>query len=150
MGRLYHDAKKTAENFGDPASAAFLAGDEYLAKPSMRLQRHLVSEGFKPYWTSLPGQVASQAGLAAPLWVRSALSFSSRWRTHVSSSRSSATTRMNLGIPKTGEFDLAEFIGKAYGVGDFENIWTVEGLGHVYSQRTWILQHNVSEMHRAF
>jgi len=32
MGRLYHDAKKTAENFGDPASAAFLAGDEYLAK----------------------------------------------------------------------------------------------------------------------
>src|SRR5262249_15063103 len=50
-----------------------------------------------------------------------------------------------IGIPKSGEFDLLHFLDKAYGVGDFEAIWTVEGLGHVYSQRTWILKHNISE-----
>jgi hypothetical protein len=33
----------------------------------------------------------------------------------------------------------------AYSVGDFENIWVVEGLGHVYSQRTWQLKWNMSE-----
>jgi len=42
-----------------------------------------------------------------------------------------------LGIPTSGAFDLAYFMDKAYGVGDFENIWCVEGLGHVYSQRSW-------------
>ena len=58
-GRLYHSAKKTAENFGDPASAAFLAGDEYLAK-TIDAMFNLISapRGFLPYWTSLPGQVA--------------------------------------------------------------------------------------------
>ena len=34
---------------------------------------------------------------------------------------------------------------KAYGIGDFENIWTVEGLGHVYSQRVWKLKWDCSE-----
>jgi len=65
-GRLYHDAKKTSEKFGDPASAAFLAGDEYLSK-AVDAVFNVVSSprGFRPYWTSLPGQVASQAGLAA-------------------------------------------------------------------------------------
>ena len=30
--------------------------------------------------------------------------------------------------------DLSLFMDKAYAVGDFEAIWTVEGLGHVYSR----------------
>ncbi len=145
-GRLYHDAKKTSEKFGDPASAAFLAGDEYLSK-AVDAVFNVVSSprGFRPYWTSLPGQVASQAGLAAAtLGSQRAL-----FQQQMENTRFIFTLVRNnqdeLGIPKTGEFDLAEFIGKAYGVGDFENIWTVEGLGHVYSQRTWILRHNVSE-----
>src|SRR5712692_6274970 len=29
-GRLYHETKKTAETFGDPAAVAFIALDEYL------------------------------------------------------------------------------------------------------------------------
>ena len=145
-GRLYHDAKKTAENFGDPASAAFLAGDEYLSKAIDAIFNVIAApRGFRPYWTSLPGQVASQAGLAAAtLGSQRAL-----FQQQMENTRFIFTLVRNnqdeLGIPKSGTFDLAVFIGKAYGVGDFENIWTVEGLGHVYSQRTWILQHNVSE-----
>jgi hypothetical protein len=50
-----------------------------------------------------------------------------------------------LGIPKEGQFDLSTFIRKAYGIGAFENIWSVEGLGHVYSQRTWQLKWNASD-----
>ena len=34
---------------------------------------------------------------------------------------------------------------KAYGIGDFENIWSVEGLGHVYCQRVWKDKWNCSE-----
>jgi hypothetical protein len=50
-----------------------------------------------------------------------------------------------LGIPERGEFDLASFVEKAYSVGEFESIWTVEGLGHVYSQRTWQLNWDASD-----
>lgn len=50
-----------------------------------------------------------------------------------------------LGIPKSGMFDLAFFMEKAYGIGDFKNIRSVEGLGHVYCQRVWDLQWNCSE-----
>ena len=50
-----------------------------------------------------------------------------------------------IGIPKTGRIRSCSYMGKAYGIGDFENIWSVEGLGHVYSQRIWHLKWNTSE-----
>jgi hypothetical protein len=49
-----------------------------------------------------------------------------------------------LGIPNTGEFDLAAMLERAYGIGAFENIWSVEGLGHVYTQRTWAMKWNAA------
>ncbi len=145
-GRLYHNAKKTSEEFGDPASAAFLAGDEYLSKV-VDAVFNVVSpaKGYKPYWTSLPGQVVSQATLAAAtIGTQRAL-----FQQQMENTRFIFMLVRNnpeaMGIPKTGEIDLDKFIAKAYSFGDFENIWTVEGLGHVYSQRTWILKHNASE-----
>src|SRR5262245_45900780 len=65
-GKLYHSTKKTAEKFGDPAAVAFIAGDEYLSK-AVDAVFNLVSpgRGYRPYWTNLPGQVATQGGLAA-------------------------------------------------------------------------------------
>jgi len=145
-GRLYFETKKTVEKFGDPAAAGFIALDEYLSKDvdifANLLGRH---RGYRPYWTNLPGQIASQASLtAAALGPDSAI--------HTQQAKNTRyiflLVRNNpeaIGIPKSGEFDLAHFMDKAYGIGDYENIWSVEGLGHVYSQRTWILKHNVSE-----
>jgi hypothetical protein len=145
-GRLYHSAKKTAEDFGDPAAAAFLAGDEYLSK-AVDAAFNVVSSprGFRPYWFSLPGQVVTQAGLAAATVGPQRALFQQQMENTRFIFTLVRNNQEEIGIPKTGEFDLAEFVGKAYGVGDFESIWTVEGLGHVYSQRTWILKHNASE-----
>ncbi len=145
-GKLYHSTKKTMEKFGDPAAVAFLAGDEYISK-GVDAVFNLVSKprGFLPYWGNLPGQIATQAGLAgAAIGPNSSLYAQQANNT----SFIFVLVRNNpeeIGIPQSGEFDLAYFIDKAYSVGEFENIWCVEGLGHVYAQRTWILKHNVSE-----
>jgi hypothetical protein len=50
-----------------------------------------------------------------------------------------------LGVPQTGPVDLSVYMPKAYGIGQFENIWSVEGLGHVYSQRVWKEKWDLSE-----
>lgn len=145
-GQLYHSTKKTAEKFGDPAAVAFIAGDEYLHK-AIDAVFNVVSKprGFRPYWTDLAGQAVTQAGLAAAaVGPQSSLYMQQAHNTRYIF----VLVRNNpeeIGIPKSGEFDLAHYMEKAYGIGDFENIWSVEGLGHVYSQRTWILKHNVSE-----
>lgn len=145
-GKLYHSTKKTAEKFGDPAAVAFIAGDEYISK-AVDVVFNVISkpQGFRPYWSNLPGQVATQAGLAgAAVGPNSSLYTQQAHNTRYIF----VLVRNNpeeIGIPKSGEFDLAYFMDKAYGIGDYENIWSVEGLGHVYSQRTWILKHNVSE-----
>lgn len=145
-GKLYHSTKKTAEKLGDPAAVAFIAGDEYISK-AIDVVFNVVSKpkGFLPYWGNLPGQIATQAGLAgAAIGPNSSLYTQQAHNTRYIF----VLVRNNpeeIGIPKSGEFDLAYFMDKAYGIGDFENIWSVEGLGHVYSQRTWILKHNVSE-----
>ncbi|HEU5020672.1 MAG TPA: hypothetical protein VFT60_02240 [Bryobacteraceae bacterium] len=145
-GELYFRTKKTAEKFGDPAAVAFIACDEYLSK-AVDVAFNLVSKpkGFLPYWKNLPGQVATQLGLVgAAVGPQSSLYTQQAKNTRYIF----VLVRNNpeqLGIPKTGEFDLSVFMDRAYAVGDFEAIWTVEGLGHVYSQRTWILKHNVSE-----
>ena len=145
-GKLYFDTKRTAEKFGDPAAVAFIALDEYLSKAVDVVANVIGSpRGYKPYWTNLPSQVTTQAGLAAAtLGPQSDLYTQQAKNTRYIF----VLVRNNpeeIGIPKSGEFDLAHFMEKAYGIGDYENIWSVEGLGHVYSQRTWILKHNVSE-----
>jgi hypothetical protein len=145
-GKLYFDTKRRVEKFGDPAAASFIALDEYLSK-NVDFVFNLFSshKGYKPYWTSLPGQLVDQAKLAAAtLGPQSAIHL----RQAQNTSYIFKLVRNNpekLGIPKSGEFDLAYFMDLAYGIGDYENIWSVEGLGHVYCQRTWILKHNVSE-----
>lgn len=145
-GKLYTSTKKTVEKFGDPAAVAFIAMDEYISK-AVDVVANVIGQprGFKPYWTKLPSQVATQADLAvATVGPQSALYTQQAKNTRYIF----VLVRNNpeeIGIPKSGEFDLAYFMDKAYGIGDFENIWSVEGLGHVYSQRQWILKHNVSE-----
>ena len=145
-GQLYLNTRRTVEKFGDPAAASFIALDEYLSK-NVDFFFNFVSSGigFKPYWSKLPGRVFDQAKLAAS-------AIGPDRDIHV---RQAENTRYiftlvrnnpeKLGIPKHGEFDLAYYMDKAYDVGDFENIWTVEGLGHVYSQRTWIIKFNAGD-----
>ena len=146
-GQLYFKTKRTVEKFGDPAAVTFIAMDEYMSK-MVDSVANVVSHprGFRSYWTDLPGQVLDQASLAVAATVGSE---SSLYMRQAKNTRYIFTLVRNnpdeIGIPKTGEFDLAHYMDKAYGIGDFENIWSVEGLGHVYSQRTWILKHNVSE-----
>jgi hypothetical protein len=145
-GQLYFSTKKTAEKFGDPAAVAFIAMDEYLSK-AVDVVANVISppRGYRPFWSQLPSQVVTQAGLAAATVGPNSELYTQQAKNTRYIFVLVRNNPEEIGIPKSGEFDLAYFMDKAYGIGDFENIWSVEGLGHVYSQRTWILKHNVSE-----
>lgn len=135
---LYKKTKETAEKFGDPAAVAFIAGDEYQAKAVDFVFDILSPAGLTPgRWFKALGHLASQGTLAVnALSVQQAL-----YARQAQNTRYIFTLVRNnpekLGIPKSGPFDLGAFMQRAYSVGDFENIWVVEGLGHVYTQRTW-------------
>jgi hypothetical protein len=134
---LYKKTKETAEKFGDPAAVAFIAGDEYQSKAVDFVFGLLSPSRLSPvYWSKIVGRLASQGKMAVEALGDQTL-FAKQAK---NTSDIFALVRNNpekLGIPKSGAFDLAVFMDKAYGIGDFENIWTVEGLGHVYAQRTW-------------
>jgi len=135
---LYKKTKETAQEFGDPAAVAFIAGDEYQSKAVDFVFDLLSPSSLSPgYWFKVVTHLASQGVLA----VDALGPHQSLFAKQAQNTRYIFTLVRNnpekLGIPKSGVFDLAFFMDKAYGIGDFENIWSVEGLGHVYSQRTW-------------
>jgi hypothetical protein len=142
-GQLYKKTKKTVEQFGDPAAVLFIALDEYQSK-EVDMFFDLFALRSR-YWSKLPRHIMEQGSLAmAAVGPQREL-----YAQQAKNTRYIFTLVRNnpekIGIPKQGEFDLAHFLDKAYGIGDFENIWSVEGLGHVYSQRTWHLKWNTSE-----
>lgn len=146
-GQLYRSAKRTVDKFGDPAAVMFIAGDEYQTKAIDMVFDVLTLKALSPsYWVKATDHLVTQAKLAADATIGSQEALHGK---QAKNTRYVFTLVRNnpekIGIPKTGEFDLAEFMDKAYGVGDFESIWTVEGLGHVYSQRTWHLKWDCSE-----
>ncbi|MFN0167578.1 MAG: hypothetical protein ACKV22_14205 [Bryobacteraceae bacterium] len=135
---LYKKTKETAEKFGDPAAVAFIAGDEYQSKAVDFVFDLLSPSSLSPsYWSKVISRLASQGSLA----VDALIVQQSLYAKQMQNTREIFTLVRNnsekLGIPKSGTFDLAYYMDKAYVKGKFENIWTVEGLGHVYSQRTW-------------
>jgi hypothetical protein len=138
-GTLYKQTKKTVEKFGDPAAVVFIAADEYQSKVIDLLTLKSGS------WGKLPAEMMDQSSLA----LAAIGSQRDLYAQQAKNTRYIFTLVRNnpekIGIPKTGEFDLDLFMDKAYGIGDFENIWSVEGLGHVYSQRTWDMKWNMSE-----
>jgi hypothetical protein len=142
-GHLYKKTRKTIEQFGDPAAVAFIALDEYTSK-----EVDMFFDLFElrsRYWRKFPRHLMEQGSLAlAAIGPQRDL-----YAQQAKNTRYIFTLVRNnpekIGIPKTGEFDLEYFLHKAYGIGDFENIWSVEGLGHVYSQRTWFMKWNTSE-----
>ena len=113
-------------------------GDEYQSKAVSGLAGILTGKAINPrYWQRMRAHATHQARLAlsatrpksASMYLRQA-----RNTRHIFTLvRNNANI---LGIPDEGEFDLGSFLKKAYDVGDFESIWTDEGLGHVYAQRT--------------
>ncbi len=140
---LYRKTKKTMERFGDPAAVLFIIGDEYQSKV-VDLFFDILTLNPR-YWSKLPRHVAEQSSLAfAAVGPQRAL-----YVQQAKNTRYIFTLVRNnpekLGIPRTGEFDLMLYLNRAYAVGDFESIWTVEGLGHVYSQRMWNVKWNMSE-----
>ena len=146
-GYLYRSTKRTVEKFGDPAAVMFIAGDEYQSKAMDIMFDVLTLKALKPsYWVKLTDHLLTQGKLAADATIGKEEALYSQ---QAKNTRYIFTLVRNnpekLGIPKSGEFDLAHYMDKAYGVGDFEAIWTVEGLGHVYSQRTWQLKWDCSE-----
>jgi hypothetical protein len=146
-GHLYRGTRHTAEKFGDPAAVVFIAAEEYQNKAIDFAFDMMSPKALNPVpWLKSAGRVFRQGALAADA------AFADEDSIHGQQAKNTryvfTLVRNNperLGIPKTGEFDLMEYVEKAYGITDFENIWTVEGLGHVYSQRTWELKWNCSE-----
>jgi hypothetical protein len=146
-GQLYRSTKRTVEKFGDPAAVVFIAGSEYQAKAMDMVFDMFSTKAFDPsHWLKMTERFFTQGKLAADATIGKDEALYSQ---QAKNTRYVFTLVRNnpekLGIPKSGEFDLGVYMDKAYGVGDFENIWTVEGLGHVYSQRTWHLKWDCSE-----
>jgi hypothetical protein len=142
-GYLYKKTKHTVERFGDPAAVVFIAADEYQSK-AVDMFFDVFTLNTR-YWGKLARHAKEQSSLTfAALGPQREL-----YAQQAKNTRYIFTLVRNnpekIGIPKTGEFDLDLFMSRAYGIGDFENIWSVEGLGHVYSQRTWFLKWNMSE-----
>ena len=140
---IYKKTRHTMEQFGDPAAVAYIALSEYQSK-AIDMFFDIFTLRSR-YWGKLPQHMAEQASLTfAALGPQRELYAQQAKNTRYIF----VLVRNNpeeLGIPKQGEFDLAHFMNGAYGIGDFENIWSVEGLGHVYSQRMWHLKWNMSE-----
>jgi hypothetical protein len=146
-GQLYKSTRRTVEKFGDPAAVMFVAGNEYTSKAVDVFFDVLSLKALKPgYWMEAADHLLAQTKLAADATIGREEAL--HWEQAKNTRYVFTLVRNNpekLGIPKAGEFDLAVFMDRAYGVGDFENIWTVEGLGHVYSQRSWQLKWDCSE-----
>jgi hypothetical protein len=144
---LYRKTKETVEKFGDPAAVAFIAADEYQAKAvDFVFDLFTSTNALNPlYWSKAGHRLLTQGRLAADATAGKRQLYAQQAK----NSRYIFTLVRNnpekLGIPDSGPVDLSVFMGKAYGVGAFENIWTVEGLGHVYSQRVWTEKWNNSE-----
>ena len=146
-GQLYKSTRRTVEKFGDPAAVMFIAGQEYQSKAINTVFDVFTLKAMNPsYWVKAADHLLAQGRLAADATIgRDEALY---WEQAKNTRYIFTLVRNNpekLGIPKSGEFDLAVFMDKAYAVGDFESIWSVEGLGHVYSQRTWDLKWNCSE-----
>src|SRR5579872_2334048 len=127
-GQLYRDTKRTVEKFGDPAAVMFIAGDEYQTKAINAVFDMLSFKGLNPnYWLTATDHLVTQTKLAASATIGKEEAL---YTQQAKNTRYIFTLVRNnpeeLGIPKEGEFDLALFMEKAYGVGDFEAIWTVE------------------------
>jgi hypothetical protein len=146
-GQLYKSTKRTVEKFGDPAAVAFIAGDEYSSKVVNACFDVLTLKALSPsYWADASDHLITQGVLAANATIGKEEKL--YWEQAKNTRYIFTLVRNNpekLGVPKSGEFDLSVFMDKAYAVGDFEAIWTVEGLGHVYSQRMWDLKWHCSE-----
>jgi len=146
-GQMYRSTKRTVEKFGDPAAVMFIAGDEYQSKAVDAVFDVLTLKAMSPsYWYKATDHLITQSRLAVNATIGKEEDL--YWQQAKNTRYIFTLVRNNpekLGIPKTGEFDLAVFMDKAYGIGDFENIWSVEGLGHVYSQRTWQLKWDCSD-----
>ena len=139
--RVYAGTQSIVDRLGSNAELLFLAGDEYQAKVV-----ELAFDALNPdraldprQWKQLAVPLAQQFVLFERALQLTQLS---TYRDQFKNARYSfdlvlqnATT---LGIPSAGVVDLDTFIPEAYGKGEFESPWTVEGLGHVYSQRVWI------------
>ena len=145
---LYKKTKETVEKFGDPAAVVFIAGDEYQSK-AVEFMFDLLSPSttLNPgYWLKFSDRLLTQGLLAADATIGSQESLFAQ---QAKNTRYIFTLVRNnpekLGVPKTGPVDLSIFMDKAYGIGDFENIWSVEGLGHVYCQRVWKDKWNTSD-----
>jgi len=139
-GFLYKKTKETVEGFGDPASVVFIATDEYQAKAvgfffDMFSPANALNPG---YWLTFGDRLLTQGKLAAAATIGSQ---DALYAQQAKNTRYIFTLVRNnpekLGVPKNGPVDLTIFMPKAYGIGDFENIWSVEGIGHVYCQRVW-------------
>lgn len=144
---LYRNTRRTVEKFGDPAAVMFIAGQEYQSKVVNAVFDVLTLKALRrDYVAAAADHLFTQGKLAVNATVgRDEAIY---WQQAKNTRYIFTLVRNNpekLGIPKSGEFDLAVFMDKAYAVGDFEAIWTVEGLGHVYSQRTWDLKWKCSE-----
>lgn len=138
---VYKKTQTIVDKLGGNAEQLFLAGDEYQAKAlQFAFDALNPDRALNPrHWEKLAGPLAEQFVLfEGAINLTQLQTYFDQLRNARLSFNLVRDNSARLGIPPQGPVDLATLIPRAYASGDFESTWTVEGLGHVYSQRVWI------------
>ena len=139
---IYRWTRGLLQRCGDPAIVLFLAFEECPTKAFGLLFDLLSLRSLR--WHKLPRQLNQQWQLAiAAIGIDRSIALKQAQNTRYIF----VLVRNNpekLHIPFQGPFDLMRYVERAYGIGEFESIWTVEGLGHVFTQRIWSLKWGTS------
>lgn len=143
VGRLYGVGRRRLQACSDPVIVVFLAAEEIVAKWVAFLWDLMTLDGAR--LRHAPRQLMRQlrfAGAAVTTERSTAIQQAVNTRYIFELVRNNPEL---LGIPREGRFDLLAYLERAHGVGAFESIWSVEGLGHVYTQRRWACDWGAAE-----
>jgi len=140
--RIHLRGRRLLLRCGDPAIVCFLAIEELLSK-GFGYVRDVAAARFDRVGR-LPGRVYRQIWYAL-------VALGAESRVTVRQAKNTryifVLVRNNpemLNLPQAGKLELLTYLDRAYEIGEFESIWSVEGLGHVFTQRTWSLDWGAS------
>jgi hypothetical protein len=140
QGSLYNSAEAIQQQLGDLMFAAFQVGDElqsdlldlafdslsgraFSAEYVQRLTNGLTQQSAETLRTITPGNDLRLA------WQQLQNNF------EVYNLVKQVAGK--LGIPPSGIFDLPEMIERSYALGQYPDLWAIEGLGHDYAAMFW-------------
>lgn len=137
---FYLQTKKTEDSLGDVAAAAFRAGDDIQRTVLGFLARSVSTQALHPaHWTDSFMQVVRQGEDATRLFESSSerdLAVQ-QVRNTIAVFNLVKNIRERLGEVPGAPLPLLDLVEKAYALGEYPDLWAVEGLGHDYAKSVW-------------